>query len=98
MTKTMVITVPEEVRNEVQRYDVERSSRRDIIAYILSGAVNVSEERFARYQKEYEEKFAGFEKAKHDIEKNFVMSATSGKISHWSLDYSTCEITIEYEE
>jgi hypothetical protein len=98
MTKTIVITVPEEIRNEVQRYDIERSSRRDIIAYILSGAVNVSEERFAQYQKEYDEKFAAFEQAKSNIEKNFVMPATSGKASNWSLDYSTCDVTITYEE
>ena len=98
MTKTMTITVPEEVRNEVQRYDIERSSRRDIIAYILSGAVNVSEERFTQYQKEYDDKFAAFEKAKKDIEINYVMPATSGKASNWSLDYSTCIVTITYEE
>lgn len=98
MTKTIVITVPEEVRNEVQRCDIERSSRRDIIAYILSGTVNVSEERFAQYQKEYDEKFAAFEQAKSNIEKNFVMPATSGKASNWSLNYSTCDVTITYEE
>lgn len=99
MSKTITITVPEEVRNEVQRYDIERSARRDIIAYVLSNdSMNVSTERMATYQKEYEEKFASFEEAKNKIETEYVQPAANGKATNWSLDYNSCVITITINE
>ena len=95
MSKTITVKVPEEVRDEVQLADVERSSRRDIIAYILSNdSINISPERMAQYQKEYDEKFMLFEKAKNKLETNYVQPAANNKAINWQLDYETCEITI----
>lgn len=95
MSKTITVKIPEEVRDEVQRYDLERSSRRDIIAYILSNnSINISSERMAQYQKEYEEKFMLFEKAKNKIENKYVQPAAKNKAVNWQLDYETCEIII----
>lgn len=96
--KIMTITIPEEVRNKVQKADIERSSRRDIITYIMEKDINISEERFKQYQKEYDEKFFEFEQAKNEIEKNYVVPATKGKASNWSLDYSSCVVTININE
>ena len=96
--KIMTITIPEEVRNKVQKADIERSSRRDIITYIMEKDINISEERFKEYQKEYDEKFFEFEQAKDEIEKNYVVPATEGKASNWSLDYSSCVVTININE
>lgn len=59
MIKT--ITVPEEIRNKAQKANVERDARRDILLYIMQNDVNISDERIARYQKEYDEKFFEFE-------------------------------------
>ena len=89
------ITIPEELRTRVQRANVERDSRRDILLYIMShNDINISEERIAHYQKEYDEKYLEFEQAKTIIEKEYVMPATDGKALNWSLDYHTCIVSI----
>ena len=94
-----VITIPEERATEVQRADVERSSRRDIIIYLMEHPeINVDETRRAAYQKEYDEKYFLFENSKSNIEKDFVMPASGGKANSWTLDYNTREITIIYNE
>ena len=90
-----IITIPEERTIEVQKADVERSARRDIIVYLMEHPeINVDENRRAEYQKEYDEKYFAFEQAKSRIERDFVMPATDGKASSWNLNYSTNEITI----
>lgn len=99
MAKTITVTVPEYVRDEVQRYDVERSARRDIIAYILSNdTINIPPERMAEYQKEYDEKFMLFEKAKSKIESEYVKPNAGEKALNWTLDYNTCIVTITVNE
>ena len=90
----IVIEVPEEVAILVQKYDTERSSRRDIIMRILEKDIDVPQERFDRYQKEFDEKFFAFETAKRDVEKNYVIPATGGRKCNWTLDYQDHTITI----
>ena len=92
MIKT--ITVPEEIRNRVQKANVERDARRDILLYIMQNDINIPEERIVRYQKEYDEKYFEFEQAKSVIEKEYVVPATNGKTLNWSLDYATCVVSI----
>lgn len=97
--KTIEITVPEEIRDMAQKANVERDSHRDILTYIMSHPdINISEERFARYQQEYDEKYFAFEKIKTKIEKEYVVPAGQGKQLNWSLDYSTCIVTIMLNE
>lgn len=96
---TKVITVPEEVRNAIQRVNLERDSRRDVLIFIMEHEdINISPERFAQYQKEYDEKYLAFEQAKSKLEKEYVLPVTNGKANNWSLDYATCKITIEINE
>ena len=53
-----IITIPEERTIEVQKADVERSARRDIIVYLMEHPeINVDENRRSEYQKEYDEKY-----------------------------------------
>lgn len=99
MSKIVEITVPEEVRDMVQKANVERDSRRDILAYIMTNPnMNISEERIAQYQKEYDEKYLAFEEAKNIIEKDYVIPAIKSKASNWSLDYASCIVTITINE
>lgn len=99
MSKTIKITVPEEVRDIAQKANIERDARRDILTYIMANTdISIPEERIAQYQKEYDEKYLAFEKAKNIIEKDYVMPATEGKASNWSLDYSSCVVTITINE
>ena len=97
MIKT--ITIPEKIRDMVQKANVERDSRRDILTYIMANTdINIPQERIADYQKEYDEKYFAFEKAKGIVEKDYVMPATEGKASNWSLDYPSCVVTIIINE
>ena len=93
MIKT--ITIPTELRDKTQRANVERDSRRDILLYIMENNLNVSEERIANYQKEYDEKYFEFEQAKATIEKEYVQPAVNNQALNWSLNYDNCIVTIE---
>lgn len=95
---TFTIEIPEEITTIVQKYDVERSSRRDIILYIMQNNINIPVDRFDRYQKEYDEKYFSFETAKGEIEKQYVLPATNGRKCNWTLDYGTNIITVTYLE
>lgn len=92
MIKT--ITIPEDLRNEVQRRNLERDSRRDIILYILQNNIDIPEEKMKIYQADYDAKYAEFDRIKAIIEANYVMPISGGKSVNWSLDYATCVLTI----
>lgn len=97
--KTFTIEIPQDICTMIQKYDVERSSRKDIITYILShDDINVSEEKFQKYQQEYDEKFFCFEVAKSELEKNYIIPLTKGKKCNWSLNYSDSIITVTLQE
>ena len=89
----VTITVPEEIKNVTQRADIECSARRDILTYIMEKDLAVPAERFAEYQKEYDDKFFAFEQAKSRIEREYVRKAVENPVS-WSLDYHTNVVTI----
>lgn len=89
----VTITVPEEIKNTTQRADIECSARRDIITYIMEKNLAVPAERFAEYQKDYEDKYFAFEQAKSRIEREYVRKAVDNPVS-WSLDYHTNIVTI----
>ena len=95
--KTITVEVPEDVKNKVQRADIEQSAHKEIIATILERDLAVSAERMASYQKEYENKFFAFEQAKSEIEREYVRKATKNPLN-WSLDYHTNIITINVED
>lgn len=92
MIKTIII--PEEIRNKVQKANVERDARRDILLYIMQNNIDIPKDRIARYQKEYDEKYFEFEQAKTMIENEYVKPAVNGKVLNWSLNYTTCIIDI----
>lgn len=95
--KTITIEVPEEVKNRVQRADIEQSAHKEIIATILERNLNIPADRMDAYQKEYENKFFAFEEAKSDIEREYVRKAVKNPLN-WTLDYHTNIITVTVEE
>lgn len=99
MENSITITVSEEIRNKVQKADLERSSRRDILIYLMQHPeIEVSKQRKQEYQKEYDDKYLAFEQAKLEVEQTYVIPMTEGKFSNWSLDYHTCILTINMTE
>ena len=97
--KTIEIEIPEEVRDHVQRCDIECSSRRDIIMQILTHDYNITQERINQCWKDYEEKFYNFEQAKSNLEKNYIFTNIKKEnLINWYLDYQSCIITVQVEE
>ena len=93
------IEIPEEITLMAQKYDLEASTRKEIIIYLLSHTdIDINEERFAQYQADYDEKKFSFEVTKQEIEKEFILPKVNNKKCHWKLDYGTNIITITLEE
>ena len=88
------ITIPEELKNQVQKANLERDSRRDILLYIMQNNIDIPKQRMVEYQEEYDKKFLEFDKMKKIIEKEYVMPATDGKAFNWFLDYQTNIVSI----
>ena len=97
--RTIEITIPEELRDKIQKYDTERSARRDVIVYILSNdGIEISNERFEAYQKDYDNKFFAFESAKNELETMYVQPAVNNKALNWNLNYQDCKVTITIDD
>ena len=94
----ITIEIPEDITIIVQRYDIERTSRRDILIYLLQNDINIDENRFTQYQKEYDEKYFAFDVARGEIEKYYVRPLVNNRKCDWSLDYATNIITINLME
>ena len=88
MTKTIIVDTKD--RDLVQRANVDASSLANLITFMISNNMDLSNERFQDYEKRYQEAYSAFEREKARIEKKYLagLGATS-----WALDYETCEIT-----
>lgn len=88
------IIVPETLRNELQKREMEYNARREIIIYILQNNLQIPQERFEAYEKEYDQKFQAFEQLKDQITKEYVQPIVQNP-DFWNLNYETCELTIQ---
>ena len=94
--KTEVVKIDEGVRDVVEMYDYEYSTRRDAITFMLTNNMDISTEAFKAYQKEMIEFGAQFTKAKAEVEKKYVLPISGGARVNWSLDYETADLTITF--
>lgn len=92
------IEIPENISIYVQKADIEQTSRRNVIAYVLSLNIDISNERFQQYQKDYEEKMFIFETIKTELEKEYIIPKIKSKNYNWKLDYNKNIITVIEEE
>lgn len=94
MKKTIIISI--EDRDYIQRLDIEMSARQNIISFMLSNNMNTDTEQFKNYQREYNEYFLQFDKAKNDIIVNnyIIKEFPNYNNLNWTLDYNTREIII----
>lgn len=95
---TTYIEIPENISIYVQKADIEQTSRRNVIAYVLSLNIDISNERFQQYQKDYEEKMFIFETIKTELEKEYIIPKIKSKNYNWKLDYNKNIITVTEEE
>lgn len=89
------IAIPQEVVNKIQALNAEVDARKNLIAFMISSEMNISNEQFNNYQSEYLKYFVEFEEAKSNFEKEYVRTAIANPIS-WNLDYQECEVAITH--
>ena len=100
MNNIIYINIPVEVKNLIQKFDTDASSRKEIIEYILSNNIKeISNERFNFYQKEYEKYLYEFNIAKQELTKKYILPKIKETDKYnWRLDYTTSVLTLEVEE
>lgn len=100
MILTKNIELTQQQIDYIQRLDTEMCSRRSLISFMISSGMDISNERFKEYQKEYEDAFLLFETAKGVIEEEYVdknLNPMQKKLN-WDLNYKTHILTITYED
>lgn len=96
--KTINVKVDEKIRDLVESYDYEYSTRRDAVTFMLSNNMDITTDSFKAYQDEMRKYNVLFSKAKSELEKVYVLPVSEGKKATWSLDYETAELSIVIEE
>ena len=92
------IQIPEDLRNAIQRADIEYQSRRNILIYIMENNINIPQERIDQYQKDCDDKFMLFNNLKNILEQQYVIPNTKNQKSTWNLDYISSILTINFIE
>ena len=98
------IKIPEAVTNMIQRLDIDMQSYRDIVIYILTHKdLNIDEDRFIEFQKQYTNTKYAFEIAKQELEKKYILNLNNEnennkKYNSWTLDYRTNTIHVQIKE
>lgn len=94
--KVITKNIDVELKNTIESYDYEYSTRRDAIAFMLTNNMDITTDSFKSYQKEMIEFNVKFSKAKAELERIYVLPVTEGKKVNWSLDYETSVLTITF--
>ena len=95
--KTIEIPIPEELVNVVLEYHIESESRKNIILTLLRDQrINLDNERFQKYQEEYEGKNFVFEALKKSITECYVKPIVQNEDASWILNYSDNILYITY--
>lgn len=90
--------IDESIRDLVEAYDYEYNSRKELIAFMISNNMDINTDAFNKYQKEMQEFLVLFNTAKEEISKRYVNDLLNGRNAKWTLDYSSCELTVEFTD
>lgn len=83
----------QELINYMESLSYDVAARRDVVTFMLANKMDTNSEQFHSYHKEYMESFAKLEMAKAQVEKDYVLPNSKGRVT-WSLDYGTATMTI----
>ena len=95
MTKT--ITIPENVRNDIQALQYEVESRKNLLTFMMQNGTDIDSDNFVKYHTKYQEFFNKYEHAKQAMQDTYLQPQVEGKLINWNLDFATCEVTCEYD-
>lgn len=92
------LMIDKPVVDELQRADIEQSSRREIIVSCIERGVSKDSQSFQMYQQEYQDWYLRFMELKSAIEAKFVLPNNTPERSaaSWNLNYNSCTLTIIY--
>ena len=86
----MIIKVDEEIRNEIQKYQYEVESRKELISFMVSTNIE-NNEAMARYENEYLHYFKLYNEAKAKMLNKYLNNID---YKSWNLDFLTCELKV----
>ena len=96
MSKTKVIKVEEQLSNYIEGLQHEVNARESIIKSILTTpGIEINKELFDAYHKELTDFKAEYEKAKEQLQAQYMPEEFVGHEVNWSLDFATCMVTFE---
>ena len=93
-----IITINEDVRDQIQALQYEVDSRKDLLTFMVDKGCDVSSDSFKAYHKEYQEFHIQYEAAKEEMQKQILEPAVPGKLIRWDLNFATCQAVCVYEE
>lgn len=89
--ETKTIIIDEELNDKIRYLQYEYESRKDIISYMISSGIDISNERFTRYQDEATEWFIQYNEAKKEMLDKYVGKSYKGS---WNLDFDSATLTL----
>ena len=96
MSKTVIIKIDEEFSNYIEGLQLEVNARENIVKSILTTpGSGINKTLFDEYHKEYTDFKAEYDKAKEQIELQYMPEEFKGHTVNWSLDFTTQEVTFE---
>lgn len=96
MEDNIQIEISTELRDDIQRANIEFESYYNILTYILNNNIDIPKERFNQYLKKYDEKLLLFNQLKNKLEKEYINinKKDDKNIYQWQLDYNTSIVTV----
>lgn len=85
----MVIVIDKDTCAKIEALHYEVESRKAIITAFISNPEMVINETFNNYQKEYQDLYVAYSKAKDEMVAAYNLPANA----MWNLDFATCELT-----
>lgn len=98
MRKQINIKISEEMNNKLQALQYECDSRKDLLTFMVNNNVDINSDNFQKYHKEYQDFYAELSILKDEMQKTFLNPQVPGKIIRWNLDFTTNQVTCNYEE
>ena len=94
------IQIPQEIVDAVEHYNIEYEAAQEVIIKILeNNKLDINQNLFKIYQKEYDHKFYMFNKYKKEIEEKYVIPQVNDNLNYtWHLNYTTKILTIYIQE
>lgn len=97
--KKIKINIPIEIKNLIQKFDIEANSRKEIIEYVLLNNIDITNKHFQQYQEDYEKRLYEFNIAKQELTNKYILPELKKNSKYnWKLDYTTSVLTIEVDE